>query len=51
MRESFFRNADVLQLYPTASGNWWADPAEMAGIQIDLTGNRWMTMIGLTSGK
>jgi transposase-like protein len=22
-------------------------PAEMAGIQIDLTGNRWMTMIGL----
>ena len=27
-------------------------PAEMAGIQIDLTGNRWMTMIGLaTEGK
>ncbi len=26
-------------------------PAEMAGIQIDLTGNRWMTMIGLASGK
>ena len=27
-------------------------PDEMAGIQIDLTGNRWMTMIGLaTEGK
>jgi hypothetical protein len=26
-------------------------PAEMAGIQIDLTGNRWMTMIGLAVGK
>jgi len=26
-------------------------PAEMAGTQIDLTGNRWMTMIGLPSGK
>ncbi len=26
-------------------------PAEMAGIQIDLTGNRWMTLIGLAVGK
>jgi transposase-like protein len=26
-------------------------PAEMAGIQIDLTGNRWMTMIGLASSR
>ena len=26
-------------------------PAEMAGIPIDLAGNRWMTMIGLASGK
>ena len=26
-------------------------PVTMAGIQIDSTGNRWMTMIGLTSGK
>jgi putative transposase len=26
-------------------------PAEMAGIHIDLTGNRWMTMIGLASSK
>ena len=25
--------------------------AQMAGIQIDLTGNRWMTMIGLTATK
>lgn len=27
-------------------------PAQMAGIPLDLTGNRWMTMIGLaTEGK
>jgi transposase-like protein len=26
-------------------------PAEMAGIPLDLTGNRWMTMIGLAVGK
>jgi len=26
-------------------------PAEMAGIPLDLTGNRWMTMIGLASSK
>src|SRR5208337_1506548 len=26
-------------------------PAQMAGIPLDLTGNRWMTMIGLAAGK
>ena len=26
-------------------------PAEIAGINIDLTGNRWMTIIGLASEK
>jgi hypothetical protein len=26
-------------------------PAQMAGIPINLTGNRWETMIGLASGK
>jgi len=39
---------DVPGLWVDAAG---LTPARMAGIPLDLTGNRWMTMIELASSK